>query len=129
MPRSRPRPLTPREHLALGAELSDIDHRLRAVWIALDRAYGLKGSRRAKSVHDRLCALRSWLDDQVCTELPRAVTEIEGVPVTQAYYGWREGPGGSPEITARINAARELLTEAAEHVFDGGNPWLRERAT
>lgn len=123
----RNKPLTPREHLALGAELSEINNRLTAALLAVQGAYGVQAGERVRGVQRRLEALRSWLDRQVCAELPRSIHTIEGVPIVQAYYGWRTGPDRPSDRGLNAGQARERLKQAAEHVFDNGNPWLVER--
>lgn len=120
---SRRQPLTPHEHLALGAELCDIDQRLLAAYLAIEQSYGPAAGRLARACRERLTKLRIYLDNRVCNELPRSVHTIDGVPITQAYFGWRDGPCLPPERLDAVNNARQQLAHAAEHVFDDGNPW------
>ncbi len=116
------RPMTPREHLAFGAELTEIEWRLTAAWFAVEQSYGRAAGHKVRTIVKRLELLRSEMDSRVCSEVPREVTAIDGVPVTRAYYGWREGPRGRRDLEP-INNARDHLVTAAEQVFSVGNPW------
>ena len=117
----RRKPFTPREHLVFGDELIEIENKLTAARSIIENAYGKRGGDHARRVVRHLSALRSWLDDQVCKELPPSMNDVEGVPITKVYYGWRDGP--SLRSIAPVVNRRERLAEAAKHVFDGGNPW------
>ncbi len=116
------RPMTPREHLAFGAELTEIEWRLTAAWFAVEQSYGRAAGHKVRTIVKRLELLRSEMDSRVCSEVPREVAAIDGVPVTRAYYGWREGPRGRRDLEL-INNARDHLVTAAEQVFSVGNPW------
>ncbi len=116
------RPMTPREHLAFGAELTEIEWRLTAAWFAVEQSYGRAAGNKFRTIVKRLELLRSEMDGRVCSEVPREVNAIDGVPVTRAYYGWREGPRGRRDLEL-INNARDHLVTAAEQVFSVGNPW------
>jgi|KBSMisStandDraft_5_1062788.scaffolds.fasta_scaffold339664_2 hypothetical protein len=121
---TRKQPLTSREHLALGEELNHIYRRMIAISNVLGGSYGKVPFNRACSITRRLQDLRSWLDCKVSSEYPMSVHEIEGVPITKVYYGWREGPNPDYEpMLSATNHARHHLEVAAEHVFDKGNPW------
>src|SRR6187399_495586 len=116
------RPMTPREHLAFGAVLTEIEWRLTAAWFAVEQSYGRAAGHKVRTIVKRLELLRSEMDGRVCSEVPREVNAIDGVPVTRAYYGWREGPRGRRDLEP-INNARDHLVTAAEQVFSVGNPW------
>ena len=121
------RPMTPHEHLAFGAELTEIEWRLTAAWFAVEQSYGRAAGNKFRTIVKRLELLRSEMDGRVCSEVPREVNAIDGVPVTRAYYGWREGPRGRRDLEP-INNARDCLAATAEQVFSGGNPW-REKSS
>lgn len=112
--------ISAREHMVAGAELSEIRHRLMGVCNLVSAAYGAKMWDKFLRVERALDKLRSHLDDIACGEYPISVTAIEGVPITQFYYGWKSGPEGCDPLT--LDRA-EALRERALHLFDDGSPW------
>ena len=113
---------TPREHLAAGAELSEIRRRLGELYLAAADAYGARATANFVRAGDLLSEIASALDDALCREVPMPTRTIEDVPITAFYYGWATGP--APDRRGMdATTARNLLRDRAEHVFDGGNPW------
>ncbi len=121
MRRARFTPFTPREHLAAGARLSSIERQLGDLMFAVDDAYGRRLSDKLLAIERKLSMIKSALDDAICSELPRSVTHIDGVPVVAAYYGWQAGPYGNATPRSGVGARAELSREA--ETITEGNPW------
>jgi hypothetical protein len=87
----RHKPMMFREHLVVGKMLSAMHQTWADLYVShLQHVYGKSHDlcNRIKRAIKLVEGLRSALDTKVCGEYPRAVNEVEGVPLIQVYYSW-----------------------------------------
>ena len=119
-------PLTPREHLALGAELSRMNEEMAFITSVVFNAR--PNPARAELAPCQPC-------DRAVEVRPRRQgvrASAEGARPRRGYPGrcrghdnWCSGPDG--QRRSEGVQPRDRLRELAEHVFDDGNPWIERR--